>query len=205
MPHNYEISPKEDLQIANNARVISRTLDSHIYFPKVDHSHFWDDVTLTGSTKASDGGRSYTSLPNGSDVRLRANLRRELEWKSGILKMRAIWYTTSVTGNNVYGDQFALSAFNTSSTTAIYTTGNVAITLPGATTIGLLTKLDLTSRNDLFIKMDTQIDNIIISINRDGGHASDTNTGEWQFQWMDLEYVETDHIIGENYNKPVVY
>lgn len=205
MPHNYYSDPKNPFQEIINKKAVGRILDSHIYFPKVDHSLFWDDLTKTGSTKNSDSGMSYTSLPNGSDVRLRANLRRELEWKSGIVKIRAIWYTTTVTGNNVYGDEFALSAYNTTSNSPIYSTGNVAITMPGAVAIGRLTKIDLTNRNDLFVKIDNQIDNLIISINRDGAHASDTNTGEWRFHWMDLQYIEKNHEIGENYDNPVVY
>lgn len=205
MPHNYSVTPKSDLQTENNIRVLNRTLDNHIYVVRLNHTLFHDDVTKTGSTKASDAGRSYTSFPNAVDVRARATLPRDLEWKSGVIRMKSIWYTTSVTGNNVYGDEFALTAYNSTTISSIYTSGNIALTLPGATTIGQLTKLDLSSRNDLTIKMNTQVDKLMVSVNRDGGHANDTNTGAWQLEWVDLEYIELNHDIADDFTKSVVY
>lgn len=207
MPHNFVVDPKTDLDIQSNVRVLSKTLDSDIYLLTA-HARSWVvDTVLTGAVIESTGGRVHARFPNANDSVMRYMVRRHDRWRNGILKMRTIWYTSTTTGNNFFGDLFRIRTYREGSVfgTPVSDTGVVSITMPGPATTVELMRMDLVDRNDLFVPVNTGIDWINIQINRDGPNGSDTNNGDWEFIGLDLEYVETTHIHSEKYNNPPVW
>lgn len=207
MPHNYNVSPKDEIEFSNNVRVVSRTLDSDIYLVTA-HARDWVvDTVLTGAVIESTNRRVHARFPKADDSVMRFMVRRHDRWRNGILKMRTIWYTSTTTGGNFFGDLFALRTFREGSVfgTAVSDTGSQSITMAGPATTVELMRMDLVDRNNLFVPVNTGIDWINVQINRDGPNASDTNAGDWEFIGMDLEYVETTHEHSEKFNNPPVW
>src|SRR5690606_4201746 len=118
------------------------------------------------------------------------SFRRPRMWINGVAQIR-LHYSGSASSTNAFRIECGIQVNAEGATTP--TAALTAQDLPGPSTAGfhLITRLYETSANtNCFTYVDTADDLISVSVSRVGGHANDTNGGEFWLIGAEVYYTE---------------
>lgn len=198
--HNVHKKPLTDQEEIDNWASVDRALGTN-YLLWVAGTEFTPDPALPGSANNSVYPYAFHEYDDAADERAFITLRRNERWLRGSLMIRNIWYSGSVAGNNFLA-QVTLNSFrNNLSFAAPIATVTTNVLIPGPTVANDLEKVDGTTRNDLFIPMNSGVDLFTVGVRRIGANAADTNIGNFHLVGIDFEYIEKHRVIGEDVSK----
>lgn len=198
--HNLHKKPLTAQDHTDNWASVDRALGTN-YLLWVAGTELTSDPALPGSVNNVVYPYSFHEYDDAADERACVTLRRNERWLRGSLMVRNIWYSGSVAGNNFLIQVDIKSFRNNLSFGASVSSVVTNIVVPGPTVANDLEKVDGTTRNDLFIPMNSGIDIFTLGVRRLGAHASDTNTGNFHLVGVDFEYIEKHRVIGEDVAK----
>ena len=198
--HNLHKKPLTDQEHIDNWVSVDRALGTN-YLLWVGGTEFVSDPGFAGSVNNVIYPYSFHEYDNAADERAVVTLRRNERWLRGSLMIRNIWYSGDVVGNNFFVRVTLNSFRNNLSFAAPIAAVITDVTIPGPTAANDLERVDGTTRNDLFIPMNSGVDVFTVGVRRFGANAADTNTGNFHLIGIDLEYIEKHRVIGEDVSK----
>lgn len=195
--HNFNTTNvQSESALSTNMQIIDTALDNEIY-------HYWacaamlEDCGDTASPTYRTGDftigiPSHWRFADGVSSGVCIYVRRHPEWRNGVLGVVAHYSTTAIDGDVRWRATITPIKDNTTPTA---TTIGLAKSPPLST--GKITTVEL---KDSTMSESALIDpshiGILVSVGRNGGAASDTNTGVVWLYGIDIIYRETKRVVG---------
>lgn len=180
---------QRDEQQAQNFAVLSSYIDFNHYNVWIPAEQ-WNNEKSSTTTMSNDDVVPVRVFVDGATNTVTYSFRRPRMWINGVAQIR-LHYSGSASSTNNFRIECGIQVNGEGATTP--TSALSAQPVPGPATAGLhtITRLFETSANtNCFTYVDTADDLISVSVSRGGGHASDTNTGEFWLIGAEVYYTE---------------